>query len=132
MFLRLPSHLALNDFGAWKADITLSIPKAWAVIKTAEFPLAVKENLSNVVEYELDRITPFGSDDAFFDFRVVDEKEDKLVLLVIAAKADMIKPYIEALREKGVNVKPDNSRYVRDRNSVPFCRTRKRRAYFSK
>ena len=96
--------LAINDFGAGKADITLSIPKAWAVIKTAEFPLAVKENLSNVVEYELDRITPFGSDDAFFDFRVLDEKEDKLVLLVIAAKADMIKPYIEALREKGINV----------------------------
>jgi|WetSurMetagenome_2_1015567.scaffolds.fasta_scaffold08349_6 Tfp pilus assembly protein PilN len=96
--------LAINDFGAGKADITLSIPKAWAVIKTAEFPLAVRENLSNVVEYELDRITPFGSDDAFFDFRVVDEKEDKLVLLVIAAKADMIRPYIEALKEKGINV----------------------------
>ncbi|HMK50373.1 MAG TPA: PilN domain-containing protein [Thermodesulfovibrionales bacterium] len=96
--------LAINDFGAGKAGITLSIPKAWAVIKTAEFPLAVKENLSSVVAYELDRITPFSSDDAFFDFRVVDEKEDKLVLLVIAAKADMVRPYIEALSEKGIGV----------------------------
>jgi Tfp pilus assembly protein PilN len=96
--------LAVNDLGAVKSDITLSIPKAWAIIKTTEFPVTIKENLSNVVAYELDRITPFSADDAYFDFKVFGEKEEKLILLIIAAKADLIKPYIEALAEKGLNV----------------------------
>ncbi len=96
--------LAVNDLGAVKPDITLSIPKAWAIIKTTEFPVTIKENLSNVVAYELDRITPFSSEDAYFDFKVIGEKEEKLILLIIAAKADPIKPYIEALAGKGLNV----------------------------
>jgi general secretion pathway protein L len=96
--------LAISDLGASKAEITLSIPKAWAVIKTAEFPATIKENLSNVVSYELDRITPFSSENAFYDFKIVGENDGKLTIMVIAAKADMIKPYIDALSEKGIAV----------------------------
>ena len=52
--------LSANQIGISKAEITLSIPKAWAVIKVAEFPSTVKENISNVVSYEMDRLTPFN------------------------------------------------------------------------
>ena len=96
--------LAINDLGATNADITLSIPKAWTIVKTAEFPVTVKENLSDVITYELDRITPFNSGNAFYDFRVLREKEGKLSVLVVAVKADVIQPYIDALREKGISV----------------------------
>jgi general secretion pathway protein L len=96
--------LAINDLGATKADVCLSIPKAWAVIKTMEFPAAVKENLSNVVAYELDRITPFTAEEAFYDFRVLDEKDGKLTLMVVAAKIDVVRPYIDALKERGIAV----------------------------
>lgn len=92
--------VVINDFGAAKADLSLSIPKAWAVIKTAEFPVTVKENLSSVISYELDRLTPFSPEDAFYDFKILTEGAGKLTVLVIAAKADLVKPYIEALREK--------------------------------
>jgi len=96
--------LAINDFGAAKADLSLSIPKAWAVIKTTEFPVTVKENLSSVISYELDRLTPFSPEDALYDFKILTEGAGKLTVLVIAAKADLVKPYIEALREKGIIV----------------------------
>ncbi|MBS1112914.1 MAG: Fimbrial assembly family protein, partial [Nitrospirae bacterium] len=96
--------LAINDLGATNADVTLSIPKAWTIVKTAEFPVTVKENLSDVITYELDRITPFNSGNAFYDFRVLREKEGKLSVLVVAVKADVIQPYIDALREKGISV----------------------------
>ncbi len=97
--------LAINDLGATKTDVSLSIPKAWAIIRTVEFPATVKENVSNVISYELDRITPFSSEDAFYDFKILDENNGKLTILVVAAKADLIKPYIEALREKGIPVR---------------------------
>ncbi len=94
--------LAINDFGAVGSDVSLSIPKAWAVIKTADFPITVKENLSDVVSYELDRLTPFSPEDAFYDFKILKENAGKLTILVMAAKADKVKPYIEALREKDI------------------------------
>jgi len=103
-FLASSIALAVNALGARKAPVTLSIPKAWTVITTAEFPLTVKENLSDVISYELDRITPLTSANAFFDFRVLEEKEGKLSVLVVAVRADLVEPYIDALREKGISV----------------------------
>jgi Tfp pilus assembly protein PilN len=96
--------LAINDLGAAGTNVSLSIPKAWAVIKIAEFPVTVKENLSDAVSYELDRLTPFSPEDAFYDFKILKESSGKLTILIIAAKSDLIKPYIEALREKGITV----------------------------
>jgi len=96
--------LAINDLGAAGTEVTLSIPKAWVIIKTAEFPSTVKENLANVLSYELDRLTPFNPEDAVYDFRILKDDAEKLTLLVMAAKADLIQQYIDALRERGINV----------------------------
>jgi len=96
--------LSISHLRAVKSDITLSIPKAWAVIRTAEFPVSIKENIPDVVSYEMDRLTPFSADEALYDFKVLKEKDGKLTLLIVAAKADQIMPYINALREKGFDV----------------------------
>ncbi len=96
--------LAINDLGAAKTDVTLSIPKAWVIIKTADFPSTVKENLANVLSYELDRLTPFSSEDALYDFRVLKDIGGKLTILLMAAKADLVQKYIHALKERGINV----------------------------
>ncbi len=96
--------LSIHEFGEAKADVTLSVPKAWAVIRTVEFPVAVKENLLRVVSYELDRITPFTSEDALYDCKVIEETGEKIKISVVAVRADIIRPYIDALRENGINV----------------------------
>jgi Tfp pilus assembly protein PilN len=96
--------LAINDLGASKVKVSLGIPKAWSVIKTAVFPSGVRENLSDVISYELDRITPFSPGDAFFDYKVLAEDAGKLTVLIAAAKVDMIQPYIEALGGRGIPV----------------------------
>ncbi len=114
--------LAINDFRAAGTDLSLSIPKAWAVIKTADFPVTVKENLVDAVSYELDRLTPFSPEDAFYDFKILRESAGKLTILVTAAKADLVKPYIEALREKGHYCQQDNSQSLRHRNFMPLYR----------
>lgn len=96
--------LAISELRAYRTNITLSIPKAWAVIRTVELPSSVKENISNVISYELDRLTPFCPEDAFYGFRIIRDHGGKLSILVIAAKADSINPYITALKEKGITV----------------------------
>lgn len=88
-----------------KPDVTLIIPKSWAVLKIAEFPITVKENLQNVLSFEMDRLTPFNPEDVFYDYRIIREEENRLSLLIAATKKDTVTPYIEALQEKGIDVK---------------------------
>ncbi|MHB8880244.1 MAG: PilN domain-containing protein [Thermodesulfovibrionales bacterium] len=96
--------LALSELGGPASEITLCLPKAWTIVKTVEFPVTVRENLPDVVRYEMDRITPFSSDDAYYDFRVLHEENDRLTLLVAAARTEVVLPYINALTTKGIRV----------------------------
>jgi len=97
--------LAVNELKAGKTDITLSIPKAWAIIQPVEFPIAVKADLSNAVLYELDRLTPISSENALYDFSILKEKDGLIHILLVVARADLVNRYIEALSKKGISVK---------------------------
>lgn len=97
--------LAVNDLRAAGAQVTLVIPKAWTIVKTAEFPLTVKENLSDVVSYELDRLTPLSSERAFYDFRILEEDENRIRIMLAAMKTETLQPYLDALRERGITVR---------------------------
>ena len=69
-----------------------------------EFPVSTLENLPEVVASELDRITPFTPEEVYYDFKIQSQDEEKVSLLVIAARADRIDPYLEAFREKGLRL----------------------------
>jgi len=94
--------LAISDFGAQGASVSLIIPKAWTVVKTAEFPATVKESLVNAISYELDRITPFCPEEALYDFRIVKERDNKITIVIAAVRGDIIRPYMEALKNNGI------------------------------
>lgn len=96
--------LALSHLRSPQKNITLSIPKAWAVIKTSEFPSTIKDNISDVVAYEMDRLTPFSPEEAYYDFKILSEEGERLTLSIVAVRADLINPYIDALRESGCDV----------------------------
>lgn len=102
--LATSAALAISELGASRTGITLSIPKAWTVIRAVELPSTVKDNISNVISYELDRLTPFSAEDAFYDFRIISEHKEKLNVLIMATKTDLINPYITALEGKGITV----------------------------
>ncbi len=87
-----------------RLKVTLVMPKEWVIARTTEMPLAVKENLANVVAYELDRITPLAADEAYYDFRIVREDDRKVQLLVLACPADRLHPYLTALKEHHIDV----------------------------
>ncbi len=96
--------MALNSLRVSRVNVTLCIPKSWAVIKNVEFPSTVRDNLPDVISYEMDRLTPFTRDEALYDFRILKENGGRLSLLLVAARANIINPYIEALRERGYDV----------------------------
>jgi general secretion pathway protein L len=50
--------------------IALRLPQRQALRKMLDLPAAAEQNLRQVLTFEMDRQTPFTSDDVYFDFRV--------------------------------------------------------------
>ena len=94
---------AIDELKAPGAEIVLSIPHEFLVVRTTELPLVVKGNITSVMSYELDRLTPFTSSEAMYDFKIYDEEEGKLKVIIAAVRADVLKPYLDALKEKNIH-----------------------------
>ncbi|MEN6623480.1 MAG: PilN domain-containing protein [Smithella sp.] len=92
--------LASNELWVSRAQVVMVVPKSWTIVKTTDFPLAVKENISAVVSNELDRLTPLSPEKAFYDFQIIGEEEDRLLVMVAAVNSDVLQPYLDSLQEK--------------------------------
>lgn len=95
-------RLAMDELSARGSGIVLALPKEWAVVRTVELPAVVRENIRSVMEYELDRLTPFNPSEALYDFAVNGEQSGQLGLTLIAMREETVRPYLEALKEKGL------------------------------
>jgi len=91
---------ALDELKASGAEIVLTVPRELLVLRTVELPISTKENISSVISYELDRLTPFNSSEATYDFIIYDEEEGKLKLIIAAIRTDVLRPYLDVLKEK--------------------------------
>ncbi|MDP3297583.1 MAG: PilN domain-containing protein [Thermodesulfovibrionia bacterium] len=96
--------LVVSELKAVKAEITLNIPKKWVVIKKVELPITAKENLKGVMSYEMDRLTPFSSEEALYDFKTLKEDDKNIIILLVAVRADLANKYMDLLRGKGIYV----------------------------
>jgi general secretion pathway protein L len=59
-----------------KADVILRLTAEDAIQKELSLPAAVKDNLTQVVGYELDRYTPFKEDQVYFAVKVLDGENE--------------------------------------------------------
>lgn len=81
----------------------IELPADRVISRTVSFPVQVRENLVQVVGYEIDRLTPFRPDQLCFDFRQHDEqsKGDKLSVEIAVCRKDQVQDWIERLRNAG-------------------------------
>lgn len=97
--LAATARLAMEELHCRGSGVLLGLPREWFVVRTAELPSVVKENLKNVVAYEIDRLTPLNADDATYDYLMGAEKDGKLTLSLMAMKKGLLEPYVAALNE---------------------------------
>lgn len=83
-----------------KAHLVLRLEHDQALSKIIYLPLAAKENLRQVVAFEMDKFLPFTADQVYFDIKTIGRTQDGqlLVLLVVSPKSIMDK-VIWQLRE---------------------------------
>jgi general secretion pathway protein L len=77
---------------AASGHVTLRLPAGQVLRPSVEVPIAAAENLREVLAFEMDRHTPFSSDEVLFDFRVAgsDAELQRLnVEVLVARKRDV-------------------------------------------
>jgi len=96
----------LERAGEGRGRVRLVLAKNEALVRRATMPAATEENLAQVLSFEMDRLTPFRSDEVYFDHRIVgrDAAAATLLVLVAVARRDIVDSRVELLRSLGVTV----------------------------
>ena len=93
---------AMKELGRRGSKVLLGVPREWVVIRTADMPSTVKENMGPVVTYEIDRLTPLTAADAMYDYAVGAERDKRIAITLMAARKERLSPFVAALTEKGL------------------------------
>jgi len=82
--------------------VTVSIPREKVVVRFIRLPLAAKENLRKVLEYEAPKYTPFDKDEIYFDYQILKEDRESIHLIAVFVRKTDLDPYLSLLRRIGI------------------------------
>lgn len=85
-----------------KERVSISIPRGKVVARFISLPIATKENLRKVLEYEIPKYTPFEKGDIYFDYHILKEEKGWLHLFAVFVKKEEVDPYLSLLRKIGI------------------------------
>lgn len=89
-----------------RQPVSLAIPLRQVVQREVQLPLAAEEALRNVLQFELDRYTPFRADQVYFDARVVNRSVPlgQIGVRMAVAPRALVDAALERLRRAQVAV----------------------------
>lgn len=97
------------------AQTVLVLPEDQVLRRSIELPLAARENLREVVSFEMDRYTPFAAEDVLFDVRPLAADTEAQTLIVDLAAV----PKTAAARQEAIaagwGLQPDTVCFADDR-----------------
>ncbi len=85
-----------------KERVSISIPREKAVVRFIRLPIATKENLRKVLEYETSKYTPFEKGETYFDYHVYKEEKEWIDLFGVFVKKADVDSYLSALKKIGI------------------------------
>jgi general secretion pathway protein L len=96
----------INDFvsrhSIKRDNAHLLIPRQKAIARFIRLPVATRENLRKVLEYELSKYTPFKSDEVYFDYVLLKEEKEWLTLFAAFTKKSSIESSLSLLKKIGI------------------------------
>ncbi len=91
-----------------KGELALDvhINESEVLTRHISLPASTEENLYEVIQYEMDRYTPFNKDDVYCDYRIEDRiKEKELIkVLLIVVRKEVLNPVVHAIESSGVHL----------------------------
>ena len=89
-----------------EVPLVVRIPKSWVLMRDITLPLAARENLRQVIGFEMDRFTPFTVDQVYYDYKVKgsDNAGERLNVQVVVVPLRKIQPVLDLLTREGIAV----------------------------
>lgn len=97
-----------NNQLASKNDLALDIQISETEVLTRQIslPANTEENLYEVIQYEMDRYTPFSKEDVYCDYRVEERIKDKQLIkvLLIVVRKGILDPVVSAIESSDIHL----------------------------
>jgi general secretion pathway protein L len=77
----------------------LCLPRAEAFFNRVLLPAAARENLSQVLEYEIEHLVPLPRDQLYFDYSVRPMGGERIEVLLMCIPRDVVQSYLGALED---------------------------------
>ena len=77
----------------------LCLPRAEAACNRILLPAAARENLAQVLEYEIEHLVPLPRDQVYFDYSARPLGEDRLEVLLTCIPREIVRVHLEALED---------------------------------
>lgn len=86
--------------------IVLMLPAEAVLTRRTSLPSQVKDNLPQVLRYELDRLSPFRPEQVLYDYRVVSggKGESRLTVNLALTRRDLVDDWLKRLSQAGAPV----------------------------
>lgn len=76
------SKLLGESCGKPSPPLTLGIPASWVLLRIVELPEATPQELRGMVELQVDKFSPFPTDEATFAYEILDAKDGRCRILL--------------------------------------------------
>ena len=77
----------------------LCLPRGAAAFSRVLLPAAARENLQQVLEYEIEHLVPLPRDQVYFDFSVRELGSERVEALLMCIPREVVRVYLEALED---------------------------------
>jgi len=96
----------LSSLPVKKKELSVSVSGSNVVLRYVHIPAMNQEEISKSMAFELERYVPFNKDEINFDFVVLKNNKNtgKMLVLIVAAKKDLVDSRIFLCRELGYNL----------------------------
>lgn len=85
-------------------DITVPLRTSELLMRVMEFPTVEEDEIADMVGFQVDKISPFSSDQLAISHEVLQQTEETSLVLMVAAKRSCIDSIGDTFEKKGVRV----------------------------
>jgi Tfp pilus assembly PilM family ATPase/Tfp pilus assembly protein PilN len=93
LLARLPGRPAL---------VTVGLPRSLVTMRAVSMPAVGGDEMKGILDYEVERHIPFPTEEAHYDFQLLEKDAEKATVLLAAARKEEISKYLGVLEEAGI------------------------------
>lgn len=115
----------VRDFGIEPGGVHLCLARHELLLNRLVLPAAARENLRQVLEYEVERVIPLPRDEIFYDYQVRESgggEAGRLAVLIVCVPRRVVDRYVDALEAGGVRPKAVVTAAAALGDYAAFCR----------